>query len=288
MRSSAFLSLLFSGVFMAYGAAAQNSVWDAGKDTKKKAGKQVEKTTHKVKGFKDHLQHWGLYTNYRHGLLIGAQANSNGWSGCLYYQTRKGYGSSTIWELSFSEIKHEKQIKQQSADTAFRKLGKASSFIFGKINYLYTLQIGFNKEYLLLPAVLNGNLSISFRYGGGFTLAMLKPYYLQLIYQDTGSIPYLQTQKYDHADSAHFLNSKSILGTAKWGKGLNEITYVPGAYLHAAFVIEPAKNKSFIQAITLGAQGAFYAKNLAIMADQKAYPWQASLFAGLSLGKRWK
>jgi hypothetical protein len=56
--------------------------------------------------------------------------------------------------------------------------------VFGKINNLYTLQIGCSKEQLLLPGVVEGNLSVSFRYGGGFCLALLKPYYLKVVKTD--------------------------------------------------------------------------------------------------------
>lgn len=58
--------------------------------------------------------------------------------------------------------------------------------------------------------------------------------------------------------------------------------------LETAIVITPGTNKFFIQSITLGVNGSVYAEKLPIMAGQQAYRWQANLFAGLALGKRWK
>jgi len=158
------------------------------------------------------------------------------------------------------------------------------------MNNLYTLQAGIGHEHLLLPAVVDGNLSVSFRYSYGVSLAMLKPYYLKLVYLDpnNNNAPYLKEEKYSDANRDKFLNSGAILGASKWGKSLGEIDYVPGIYLDACIVIEPAKSKSFVQAISLGINGAFYAKDLPIMVDQPAYPYQASLYAGLALGKRWE
>ena len=102
------------------------------------------------------------------------------------------------------------------------------------------------------------------------------------------NLPYLSVQKYSSANSERFLNTGAILGASGFSKGLGDMIYVPGAYLETCFVITPGKKKAFIEAVTLGANGAFYARPLPIMADQKAYPYQASLFAGLAIGKRWK
>ena len=269
-------------------ATAQTSVWGSGSTNTKSKTKDAK---HKAKDFKEHLQNWGLDTNYNHAFLIGGKLNSDGWSGSTYFVKRKSYKLNNFWQINFSEIKHDKQTKQTGSNSAFPELGSATPYVFGKINNLYTLQIGFGKEKLLLPAVLEGNLSVSYRYSAGFSLAMLKPYYLKLIYADYSTTPataQLEQQKYTKADSALFLNTNTILGASKWSTGLDKIDCVPGAYFETAIAITPGKNKMFIEVITLGINAAYYEKTLAIMADQTAYPWQVSLFAGLTVGKRWR
>lgn len=269
---------------------AQTQVWGSTTaSARKNAADKVNKSEKKFKDIKQHLQKWGLDSNYTHQLLLGGKVNTNGWSGSGYYFTRKTYKASNLWEAHFSEIKHEKQDKLQGSNSAYPDLGNSSPFVYGKINNLYTLQIGFGREILILPAIMEGNLSVSFRYAGGLSLAMLKPYYLKLIYMDSATGQgYLRTQKYSNANSEHFLNTGAVLGAAGFSKGLGDMIYVPGAYLEACFVIIPGHSKSFIQAVTLGANGAFYSRSLPVMADQRAYPYQASLFAGLAIGKRWR
>lgn len=268
---------------------AQDDAWSSGKDVKKGLAAKKEKAKSTFKDYKDHVEQWGMDTSLPKTLLFGAKANTNGWSGCVYYLKRLSGTTSNLWQLGFSEIQHEKQIKEQGTGFSSLQLGNPSPFVFGKINNLYTLQFGPGKEHLLLPAVVDGNISVSFRYNYGFSLAMLKPYYLKLIYTDSGAgTPYVREQKFDSNNSAKFLNASSILGASKWSKGLSEIDYVPGIYLDAAICIQPGKNKLFVQVITLGANVAFYAKSLPIMADLKAYPWQVSLYAGIALGKRWR
>lgn len=282
-----FLSAFAS--FVVFASQGQN-VWNNNAATKT-IGKKKEGLSQHLKDYKQHLQQWGLDPNYNHELLVGGKVNTNGWSGSVYYLNKKNKLTNNIWQLDFSEIKHEKQIKQQGSNKAFPQLGNAGPYIFGKINNLYTLQLGYGKEKLLLPDVLEGNICISFRYSGGLSLAMLKPYYLKLIYVDytqPGDPATLKEEKYSAGNSDHFLNSGDVLTAAKWSKGLDEIQYIPGLFAEACFVITPSTSKSFIQVVTVGANVAYYTKDLPIMADQKAYPYQASLFAGLAIGKRWK
>lgn len=268
---------------------AQNSVWTSAKSAKKDAAGRAVKTTQRARKFKDHLQQWGLDTNYNHAFLIGGKLNSDGWSGSMYFVKRKSYNQSRVLQISFSEIKHEKETKQKGKTSP--GLGNATPYVFGKVNNLYTLQVGIGKEKLLLPAVLDGNLSVSMRYSVGVSLAMLKPYYLKLIYVDnngTNDTTHSEQHRYSRADSARFLNPNTILGASTFSRSLPEIDYVPGVFFETAIAITPGKNKSFIQVITLGINAAYYTKALPIMADQKAYPWQASLFAGIGIGKRWR
>lgn len=274
-------------------ANAQNNhsaLWDNVKKTPQQGQKKVQKTGSSLKKFKTHLEKWGLDSNYNHGLAIGARLNSTGWTGLIYYQRRISRTQSHFFQLAFSEIKHEKQIRQQRNNTTYLELGNASPFIFGKINNVYQVQLGHGREMLLLPGLLEGNLSISLRLQAGFSLAMLKPYYLKLIYIDytPDEHAYVLEEKYTAANQEQFLKAGSILGAAKWKKGLNEMTYLPGGYADAAIVIEPLKNKTFIKTVTLGCQFTMQSGKLEIMAHQKSYPWNACLYAGLQLGKRWK
>lgn len=71
-------------------------------------------------------------------------------------------------------------------------------------------------------------------------------------------------------------------------KAVSEMKYIPDLFAELAFVVEPDRNKSFIQTITIGGNAAFYSSKLELMVERKAYPYQASFFVGLALGKRWK
>jgi len=285
-------------LFLTHPSAAQTSIWDNPKNLQVQAAHTAGKTTSTLKKWKDHLQRWGLDSNYHHSLALAGKLNTNGWSVGLIYQQpvgtdwerRRGKhaGQSKYFSLCFSEVKHEKQVKQQKENTAFPALGASLPFVYGKINNLYLLQLGYGRQQLLLPGVLDGNLSVSLRYGGGFSLAMLKPYYLNLMYitYNPGQVVTLKEDRYSE-DNEVFLNKDRIFGGSKWTRGLDEIRYVPGLFVEGAFLLEASKHKSFVQTVTLGGQFAVYTKDLPIMADRKAYPYTACLYIGLGLGKRW-
>ncbi len=269
---------------------AQQDTWknEIARTKKRKTSKHK---TSRFKQLHDHIKNWGLAYDYDKELLVGGRFNSNGWSAGVYYVTRKSAGTYNFWQLHFSEIKQEKQIKQQPGKSSHPELGIATPYVFGKINNLYTLQIGFGQEQFLLPGVIEDNLSLSLRYNAGFSLAMLKPYYLQLVRADYSwaePVFHLEDIKYSDSSADDFLNNADIHGASKWSKGLKEMQFVPGAYVEAAFVITPKAQKWLVEAITLGACASFYIKTLPIMAELPAKPYQVYLFAGLAIGKRWK
>lgn len=269
--------------------SAQSNLWENGAETKKRTKDKIAKGQSNYKKWKDNIENWGKENNYTHHFAGGAKLNSNGWSGALYLLKRKSAEASHLFQLYFSEIKHEKQIKQQ-ATSSYKQFGTPAPYVFGKINNLYTIQVGYGRELLLLPGVVEDNLSVSFRYSGGFSLALLKPYYLKLVYTDyaNNQPPVLKEQRFTDTTAEPFLNTNNIFGAAAWSKGLTEIHPVPGLFSELSFAIEVANSKVLVQTITIGANGAYYPDKLPIMAELNVSNVQTSVFVGLSLGKKWK
>lgn len=268
----------------------QQSVWEGSKEQLEQVKENGKKKISKLKQWKDHVAAWGLDSNYNYALSLSGRLNTNGWSGGISYTRQTAAGKKALWQLHFSELRHEKEVKQQRTDNTFSYLGKSTAYIFGKINNAYTLQLGYGREQTLFPALLDGNISLGLRYSAGPALAFLKPYYLDLIYVEyqPEEVAHIQTERYSESNAGKFLQPGSIQGKAAWSKGLGEMKYIPGAFAELAFVLEPGKAKGFIQTITIGGNAAFYTSKIEIMAERKAYSYQASFFVGLALGKRWK
>jgi len=271
-------------------AGRAQQVWEGGKEKLEQVKEKGEKKISRLKQWKQHIAEWGLDPDFNHALSLSGRLNTNGWSAGLCYLHQKSPGNKVLWQLHFSEIRHEKEAKQEQTRDLYPGLGKRTAYIFGKINNAYTLQLAYGREQMLFPALLDGNLSVSLRYSGGPALALLKPYYLNLIYVDYVPEPqaHIQTERYSSGNSDHFLQPGFIRGRGKWSKGLGEIRYCPGLFAELAFVIEPEKPKAFVKAIVIGGNAAFYTSRIEIMTERKAYPYQAAFFVGLTLGKRWR
>lgn len=268
---------------------AQRSVWQGGKEKMNDLKGKQTKQRNKLQTWKTHIQEWGLDSNYTHALSLGGRLYTNGWGAGIVYQRQKAAGIKSLWQLYFSEIKHNKEVKQEARLEKYSYLAKNTPFILGKINQVYTLQLAYGREQLLFPALLDGHMSISIRYAAGPAVALLKPYYLNLVYVDyqPEEVAHLQTEKHSKDNEDHFLQPGFILGAAKWSKGLNETRLVPGLFGELAFVIEPGRPSTFVKSISIGGHAAYYTAPLALMALRKAYPYQAAFFVGLQLGKRW-
>ena len=104
----------------------------------------------------------------------------------------------------------------------------------------------YGREQVLFPALMNGNMSVALRYSAGAALAMLKPYYLQLVYTDFTPQPQQREaiERYSIHNQDAFLQPGHILGAAKWQKGLDEIKYIPGITAGLAVVLEPDKPRT--------------------------------------------
>lgn len=290
MISFRYILLSFFMIIAANSVWAQVSVWEESKAKMESLKQKKEKQQSRFQDWKAHITKEATTSDYKYALSIGARLNTNGWSCGLYFGKQKGAGRQVLWELHFSEIKQEKETKQENREPVLKELGKGRPYIFGKINHVYTLQLGYGRQQMLLPALLDGNLSVGFRYAIGPAVALSKPYYLDLIYGilQPDENPHIQTEKYAPDNAEKFLHPGYIHGAAKWSKGLEETKLTPGLFGELAFFVEPDKPKAFIQTITFGGKAAIYSKPLEIMADKKAYRYQLSLFVGLSVGGRWK
>ncbi|WP_333887312.1 hypothetical protein [Sphingobacterium siyangense] len=281
--------LLLLCLQLPYQSLSQTSIWENDKSKLKKAKEKGSRNVTKLKSWKKHISEWGLDTNYRHSLSLGIKLNTNGWSSGLSYLRNESPGKKVIWQLYFSGLQHEKEVKQQRRATTYNDLAKNTSYSLGKINNAYILQLAYGREQILFPALIDGNLSLSLRYAVGPAMALLKPYYLNLLYVSYApeEHAYSQSERFTKENADKFLNPANILGSDKWSKGLGETRLIPGLFAELAIALEVGRPESFVKTITIGGNAAIYTSKIEMMAERKAYAYQACFFVGLSFGKRW-
>lgn len=197
-----------------------------------------------------------------------------------YYKTRYTY-------IGIGEIKHPKEYRQNLKLVNALNNRVSRSFVFGKQNNLYAIRAGRGiKRYYSEKAKEKG-VSIGMSFEGGFTLGIVKPYYLELNRFSDGSIhPRLEKVRYSDATADEFLNIGSIFGSAGFAEGLDEISIVPGIHARIAALFEWGVYDEFIKSGEVGLMLDLFPRSIPIMVGQPNRPFFLNLYITLQLGKR--
>lgn len=244
----------------------------------------------------------GAY-NERLGLLytrdasLGARLTSNGWAVFGNLGRKINQDRSSFWQIEVAALRHGRESKQTSdniAPVAYPPKG----FVFGKQNAFLALHAGLGRKWMLGEKAEKSGVAVSFNYVIGASLGLLKPYYLDLIYDSDPSNPsgrIVRSHKYDPNDSIvaeKFLDFFWIYGSSGFAKGLTEIRPIPGLHLKASFNFDWAEWGDFVKAIEAGVTADIYYKRIPIMiADgleenpNRAY--FLGLYVAVMLGRKW-
>ncbi len=117
-------------------------------------------------------------------------------------------------------------------------------------------------------------------YAGGVSVGFVKPYYLN-IYSDPTAVKYSDATKQD------FLNEGLIEGSAGFGKGLSEVTVVPGFHLKTALHFDFSANRKNVIGIETGVNFEYYTSNIQLMANESGTPYFFDIYIAGQFGRRW-
>lgn len=219
----------------------------------------------------------------KHEWSGGLRLNSDGWSLYTDYGTVKGkdprqidmFHNVRIWQLEFEEKKHAREYKSTSNNGT-----GANSYIYGKINNMYAVKLGWGVRSLVAGKPDPGTVSIHWVNAGGLAIGMLKPYYIN-VYSDPAAI------RYNEANKSNFLSQELIEGSAGFSKGLSEISFVPGGHFKSALHFDFAANRKGVAAVEAGMNIEYYSKEIQLMASEKATSAFFNIFLAVQFGKRW-
>ena len=137
-----------------------------------------------------------------HEFFVGGGISTRGFQVNLGYSLVKSPFRTLSFFADFGEVKDSKE-RQQTYDGLSLRGGAPKAFIYGKKNNLFFSRIGYGEKYYL--SARNRRLvSLGFTYSGGFTLGMVRPYYLDLIYRDNGGRPDIVPEKYTNLICLNF------------------------------------------------------------------------------------
>ncbi len=238
---------------------------------------KLAKTNAKVKQLQNESEEGAIIFNKQSSFAITLR--NDGYAIGYEKGKFKKINKTNLWWIHLGERKHTKEEKLINEFNGFQV---GNPYIYGKQNNFYLLNLGFGQQKLLGAKGHKNGVAVSAIYGGGLTLGMLKPYYLEVVGRFGNSRDVI---KYDETDT-RFLRSDSIIGAAAFGKGFSEINYVPGVFAKGAIRFDYGKFNDIVSAIEIGISAEYYSKKMPIMLLNKEKNLFISGYITLLIGSR--
>jgi hypothetical protein len=254
------ISLIFI-MAVSFGASAQQS----------KKQRQAEKKARINNMIKEEEE--GVIT-YKKSFLFGAKLISDGYGVFFEMGRASSVKKSTLYQLEISERKAIKEDKQSNPFI------NSAPFIYGKENFVYPVKLGVQQQMLLGNKSNKNGVSVTANYGGGISLSLVRPYYVQV--QKGNDYVYV---KYNSPDSSLFLNGPIIAGPT-FSKGWSDMTVTPGLYAKTALRFDYGSYNEIISAIEVGITGEYYSKKIPILLQNPERSFFFSGYVSILFGKR--
>jgi len=213
---------------------------------------------------------------------FGIKLNTDGYGFFYEHGKYKTITKTNLWWMEFGERKSNKQDKQTQPLTNGIVVFSGTPYVYGKENNFYYFKLGFGRQILIWGKGNKNGVAVSAIYGAGLSVGMLKPYYIQVEDPTTGKITDI---KYNNNDSL-FLNNGVIYGGSSFGKGFNEIQFVPGAQIRTALRFDYGRYNEVLSAIEVGVNFEYYSKKMPIMVFEDPHHGFFNAYIAIEFGKR--
>ena len=267
---------LMSFILSSVVVSAQQTVKSTNAETKQvKKAERREKINQLIKQEEE-----GALIYQKQG-AFGFKFNTDAWSMFYEHGKYKTINKTSLWWLELGERKHpkEEKVPTLSASQGFLII---SSYIYGKQNNFYYLKAGLGQQTLIGGKGNKNGVAVSAIYGGGFSAGLLKPYYIEIQNPTTGV---KEEIKYNNNDNL-FLDPTIILGKGSFGKGFNEIKFVPGVHARAALRFDYGRYNEVLSAMEVGVNAEYYSKTMPILLLNPEKKFFFNAYIALVFGKR--
>ena len=214
--------------------------------------------------------------------LFGFNLNTDGWNFIYEHGKYKSIVNTNLWWMELGERKDPKQEKLTKGSVAIPGLAIGNPFVYGKQNNFYVFKLGFGRQTLIGGKGNKNGVALSAIYGGGLSLGMLKPYYIQVEDPNTGNISDI---KYSNNDSI-FLDPNAIIGASSFGKGFSEIKYVPGIHIRTGLRFDYGRYNEVLSAIEVGLNLEYYSEKMPMMVLNDPHHAFLNAYISIQFGRR--
>lgn len=172
----------------------------------------------------------------------------------------------------------------QKRQKAQRQSGR--DFAYGLQNRFHAIHLSYGFKRTIADKADRNGVRLSVSFFGGFSLGLVKPYYLNLRQPSDGDIV-VKPERYSEANASRFLSLDSIIEAAPIRYGLNQIEPVPGVHLKSSLDFDWGTKDAFVKALEAGIMLDLYYKRIPVMINKTNRFYQIGLYLAFHFGKRW-
>jgi len=211
-------------------------------------------------------------------IWLGGTVHSSGFALNYGMSKFKTFRKKSLINVDLVSINHDKEYK------IFGSFDEnAKKFIFGKLNSLYSVRLGFGNRKILYEKLRENGLQITMNYTVGTSLGLVKPVFLDVFKYDlSGSIAGISSEKYD----PELHNFYTIYGRASWTAGLMETKINPGMFFKFGFDFDYSSNREIINSLEAGVCLDVFSKPVVLMVENNNYRYYPTLYINYSIGNK--
>lgn len=208
---------------------------------------------------------------------FGIKLNTDGYGIFYEHGKYKTLTKSSLWWLELGERKSSKEEKRTRSD-GFVYYG--NPFVYGKQNNFYYLKAGLGQQYLIGGKGNKNGVAVTAIYGGGLSLGMLKPYYMNVV--DGNGVE----KDIRFEDDPELFLGDRIVGSSGPFKGWGDVQWVPGVHARTALRFDYGRFNEVLSALEIGLNAEYYTKDMPIMVAASEKKFFFNAYLALVFGKR--
>ncbi len=206
---------------------------------------------------------------------VGLNLNTSGWGMAFDYNTQKTYKYKKSYGFLLTNIRHPKEYK------VLGTLG-SKGYFYGKLNSLVSLRPYYGGKLMLFKSVRQNGVEISYKWGVGLSLGLVKPVYVEVNKVESGNLIHTSVR---YNPEQHY--SGLIYSRSPWGKGLGESKLAVGVFLKQGVSFNFSTFRTGLSGGEIGVIFDYYPLNkIEMMYLQKNNNLFASLYLQFNMGKK--
>jgi len=217
--------------------------------------------------------------------------HTNGYALAVNLGKIKSYYRTRYYHFEFGELKHPKEYRN-TLELNINGLGDSKPYTYGKQNKLMVIRGGIGEKRYFSEKAKKKGLAVGVSYEAGAVLGFLKPYYLDVEYENdpsTRSDNVISSLKYSAETADDFLTRTMISGSSGFTKGLKEVKLRPGIQAKAAMHFDWGAFDEYVKGFEAGVMADIFFGSVPIMVPLENVenpPFFVNLYLTLQFGKR--